>query len=482
MPIPTTTTASNATVSASPVVVAGSIRERMNRRSRRQRINVSSTAAVAERAGSACGQARIAIPAPTPAAALMISRSRMTNTASGSAVRGGGADLGERRSHVRLNRQVAERHDPDRPVGFDDGQPSDLQVLHELEDPSNGVGGGHGGEIPAEDLFDGRGVRIPALSDGADRDIPVRDDARDALGLRLDHDHVPDVPIGHQARGGRQRGAEGHRFRLGRHDVADLGIVGKHPGGPRSIGPARDRVLQSPDRRATHLRSEGVAGAETHDVAEDAHDASSFVVLRIGCFLLPLDAASHAGSRAWRRRRRCSTYARLAPRVQGPREREAKFEVADDFDLPFLGQVAWRSSVKLSAHYWDTADQRLLRWGQTLRHRHASDGSEDGWTLKVGTPPGVRAAGVVLDRQELDEPGPPDEPAATIETEREKLLIGAVEVSDDRVSSSIDGIPGPSFRQIELEVRGPGAGRLLRDLSDRLIRAGAKPTTASKLE
>jgi CHAD domain-containing protein len=187
--------------------------------------------------------------------------------------------------------------------------------------------------------------------------------------------------------------------------------------------------------------------------------------------------------------------------AQGLMEREAKFEVADDFDLPFLGQVAWRSSVKLSAHYWDTADHRLLRWGQTLRHRHASDGSEDGWTLKVGTPPGVRAAGVVLDRQELDEPGPPDEPparlaglvlgivrgaplepVAAIETEREKLLIGAVEVSDDRVSSSIDGTSGPSFRQIELEVKGPGAGRLLRELSDRLMQAGAKPTTASKLE
>ena len=108
---------------------------------------------------------------------------------------------------------------------------------------------------------------------------------------------------------------------------------------------------------------------------------------------------------------------------------------------------------------------------------------------------------MVRDRWELDEPGPPDEPparlaglvlgivrgaplepVATIETEREKRLIGAVEVSDDRVASSIDGIPGPSFRQIELEVKGSGARRLLKELSDRLIRAGAKPTTASKLE
>src|SRR4029077_15436894 len=76
----------------------------------------------------------------------------------------------------------------------------------------------------------------------------------------------------------------------------------------------------------------------------------------------------------------------------------------------------------------------------------------------------------------------PLEPVAAIETDREKLLIGAVEVSDDRVSSSIDVIPGSSFRLLELEVVGSGAGRLLRELSDRLMRAGAKPTAASKLE
>ncbi|HEY6651922.1 MAG TPA: hypothetical protein VI364_06455, partial [Actinomycetota bacterium] len=80
-----------------------------------------------------------------------------------------------------------------------------------------------------------------------------------------------------------------------------------------------------------------------------------------------------------------------------PREREAKFEVAEDFDLPFSDPLGGRSSVKLSAYYWDTTDRRLLRWGQTLRHRHASDGSEDGWTLTIGTPPAVPGAGVVLD-------------------------------------------------------------------------------------
>ena len=187
--------------------------------------------------------------------------------------------------------------------------------------------------------------------------------------------------------------------------------------------------------------------------------------------------------------------------TQHPREREVKFEVPDDFDLPPLGRAVERSSVKLHARYWDTADHRLLRWGLTLRYRHASDGSEDGWTLKVGAPPGVPATGAVLDRQELDEPGPfdepparlaalvlgtirgePLEPVATIATDRDVLHIGTIEVSDDRVSSWVDGTPGPSFRQIEIEAKGPGDDPLLADLSRRLIRAGAKTTTAAKLE
>src|SRR5437016_3961699 len=187
--------------------------------------------------------------------------------------------------------------------------------------------------------------------------------------------------------------------------------------------------------------------------------------------------------------------------TEHPSEREAKFEVPDDFHLPPLGRAVDLSSMKLDARYWDTADHRLLRWGHTLRYRHASDGSEDIWTLKLGASPGAPAAGAVLDRQELNEPGPTDEPPprlaalvlgtvrgaplrpiAVIETERAVLHVGTVEVSDDRVSSWVDGTPGPSFRQIEIEAKGPGSGPLLADLSRRLIRAGAKATTAAKLE
>src|SRR5207247_5431732 len=88
-------------------------------------------------------------------------------------------------------------------------------------------------------------------------------------------------------------------------------------------------------------------------------------------------------------------------------EREAKLDVADGFRKPPLGHVAQASTVKLVAGYWDTGDRRLLRWGHTLRHREASDGSEDGWTLKLGAPPGPPSRGTdaELAREELKERG-----------------------------------------------------------------------------
>ena len=74
----------------------------------------------------------------------------------------------------------------------------------------------------------------------------------------------------------------------------------------------------------------------------------------------------------------------MAGKVDRARERELKFEVDEAFSVPDLdGWVRGaRSEVVLTADYWDTADLRLLRWGHSLRYRRASDGSEDGWTLK----------------------------------------------------------------------------------------------------
>jgi CHAD domain-containing protein len=189
------------------------------------------------------------------------------------------------------------------------------------------------------------------------------------------------------------------------------------------------------------------------------------------------------------------------------REREAKFDVAEVFEVPAFDHVLDDSSVKLVASYWDTTDRRLLRWAHTLRYRQASDGTEDGWTLKLGSPGGSEEPGV-LDRREVEAPGtsegPPAElsalligllrgaplsPIATIETQRRTITLGGdrepeetLELSDDRVTSTIEGAPGPSFRQIEAETRPPGSAALLEDVHKRLVERGATRTASSKLE
>jgi CHAD domain-containing protein len=188
------------------------------------------------------------------------------------------------------------------------------------------------------------------------------------------------------------------------------------------------------------------------------------------------------------------------------RERERKFDVAADVRIPdFEGaSVHDRSTVTLSAEYWDTPDRRLLRWGHTLRHRHASDGSEDGWTLKLAGPPGGPDAAV--DRTEINVAGPAQSPPpelrslvsgitrrasvekiATITTTRRRVLVsgedeGEVEISDDHVSSTVDDAVAPTFRQVEVEAKAPGSDALLDAMSDLLTRAGASASDASKLE
>jgi CHAD domain-containing protein len=194
-------------------------------------------------------------------------------------------------------------------------------------------------------------------------------------------------------------------------------------------------------------------------------------------------------------------------------EREVKFDAAMGFEVPALGAVTDESTVKLLATYWDTRDLRLLRWGHTLRYRHASDGSEDGWTLKLRTPSGAGPPGAadMLEREEIQADGaadlPPDElrilvvgilrrealvPVATIDTSRHAIILGAgvpgeagLEVSDDAVSTTIHGEPGPTFRQIEIEMVGAEGGSSepsLDDLVDRLTRAGAVPNASTKLQ
>ena len=187
-------------------------------------------------------------------------------------------------------------------------------------------------------------------------------------------------------------------------------------------------------------------------------------------------------------------------------ERERKFEATERIEIPDIpgASVVSRSDVRLTATYWDTVQRRLLRWGHTLRHRRASDGSEDRWTLKLSVPsrkkdgelrrieahvrggglyppPAIRAlARAVLRRAVLA-------PIATIVTERHRVELAddasaeRVELSDDRVSSVLGLRRGPAFRQIEVESVGSDGDGLTDEVASALVGAGAVPTDASKL-
>jgi CHAD domain-containing protein len=187
-------------------------------------------------------------------------------------------------------------------------------------------------------------------------------------------------------------------------------------------------------------------------------------------------------------------------------ERERKFEATERIEIPDIpgASVVSRSDVRLTATYWDTVQRRLLRWGHTLRHRRASDGSEDRWTLKLSVP--SRKKDGELRRIEAHVPGgglyPPPAiralaravlrravlaPIATIVTERHRVELAddasaeRVELSDDRVSSVLGLRRGPAFRQIEVESVGSDGDGLTDEVASALVGAGAVPTDASKL-
>lgn len=187
-------------------------------------------------------------------------------------------------------------------------------------------------------------------------------------------------------------------------------------------------------------------------------------------------------------------------------ERERKFEATDELKIPDVAgtSVVDRSNVRLTATYWDTVSRRFLRWGHTLRHRRASDGSEDRWTLKL--PIRSRKKKGELHRVEVNVAGrrlyPPPEirdlaraivrravlrPIALVITERQRIELAGgepperVELSDDHVSSIVGLHQGPAFRQIEVAAASPRADGLMDDVSEALIGAGAVPAATSKL-
>ena len=186
-------------------------------------------------------------------------------------------------------------------------------------------------------------------------------------------------------------------------------------------------------------------------------------------------------------------------------ERERKFDAPRGIPIPGLPgtSVTDAGKVRLTATYWDTIHGRLLGWGHTLRHRRASDGSEDRWTLKLAIP-SERTQDVV--RREVHASGsalfPPASlralaravvrkglltPVAVVVTQRRRLEVvdqasaARIEVDDDRVWSVAGLRRGSAFHQIELEAATPNADRLMDEMSDALIEAGATPTDRTKI-
>ncbi len=182
-------------------------------------------------------------------------------------------------------------------------------------------------------------------------------------------------------------------------------------------------------------------------------------------------------------------------------EHELKFDSDDAFELPIVHGLVVMSdhSLSLDATYWDLPDYSLLARGITLRHRRASDDSESGWTLKVGVGSGHSP---LLTRAEITAPGsaqlPPVTlttcvrlivdpaalaPIARIETDRRVRRIGSgvlspsIEVAEDAVRSEVAGNPGPSFRQVEIELLKSGGVDELGAMAQAMAESGLRPSS-----
>src|SRR5437870_2930671 len=176
-------------------------------------------------------------------------------------------------------------------------------------------------------------------------------------------------------------------------------------------------------------------------------------------------------------------------------EREIKLGVTPGFELPPLDRIAEgvvaapTQETRLETVYYDTPDLRLARWGCSLRFRQ-----RQGWTLKLPQP----SDGPALVRRELEFPGegsrPPEAatalvqayvrrsslvPVATLSTMRKTVQLKnaagdlQAEVVDDDVSV-IQGLRVANrFREVEVELREPGADILIEPVLAMLKAAGA---------
>jgi CHAD domain-containing protein len=191
-------------------------------------------------------------------------------------------------------------------------------------------------------------------------------------------------------------------------------------------------------------------------------------------------------------------------------EREVKFAVGLDAEIPDLGEAAGAAKQlpeqTLCAAYFDTSEFRLWDQRITFRHRTGEGPLSGTWTLKLPT----NEQGPTLDREELSWAGGrqqiPKEAedllrgivrrSALLEvveltTNRRRSVLGGTEESpwaefdDDVVNISGGPQDGLCFRQLELEVKPEGRGvrvtNLIAAVTNELRSAGARLENDPKL-
>ena len=139
-------------------------------------------------------------------------------------------------------------------------------------------------------------------------------------------------------------------------------------------------------------------------------------------------------------------------------EREVHFYVPTHLEPPELRgfTVLETNRVTLTADYWDTCHRSLLGWGHTVRHRTASDGSESGWTVKLGQDD---ANGAVV-RDEITFTGDPRQPPEEVRSLlrafiRHKPLQLLATIVTDRRASGYDGTTNLEWWRLPTTLSGP---------------------------
>jgi CHAD domain-containing protein len=179
-------------------------------------------------------------------------------------------------------------------------------------------------------------------------------------------------------------------------------------------------------------------------------------------------------------------------------EREARWDVDEDFTLPPLndlvsGAAVEQSTAEARSTYYDTADGDLRSRGLVLRRRDSADGTVWQLTMPHDDPVEIRTDAAAPPAELADmltgmRLGKPLVEVATIRTERSSYRILdprgkqlRAEVADDRVHASVDHRL-LAWRQVELTTAAASSG-LPRRLARRMTKAGAQPArSASSLE